>query len=114
MGLLVRLAEEPGLRAYIEAMFAAKKINISEGRAVLHVALRAPSGTTIMHGGRDVIPDVHAVLLRMRDFATRLDDGVCLARPASAFATSSSLVSAGRTSVPSSHTKRCAITASGG
>jgi glucose-6-phosphate isomerase len=75
LGLLLRLAEESGLRAHIDAMFGGEKINVSEGRAVLHVALRAPSGTVIMHDGRNVVPDVQAVLLRMSDFATRVREG---------------------------------------
>jgi glucose-6-phosphate isomerase len=78
MDLLVQLAEQSGLRARIDAMFAGEKINVSEGRAVLHVALRAPSGTAIMHDGRNVVPDVHAVLQRMGDFATRVREGVWL------------------------------------
>jgi len=76
--LLLQLAEQSGLRGHIDAMFSGEKINISEGRAVLHVALRAPSGTVMMHDGRDVVPDVHAVLSRMRDFATRVREGAWL------------------------------------
>jgi glucose-6-phosphate isomerase len=75
IGLLVRLAEESGLRAHIDAMFGGEKINVSEDRAVLHVALRAPQGAAIMHDGRDVVPDVHAVLDRMTDFAMRVRGG---------------------------------------
>src|SRR5262245_17045800 len=58
--LLSRLAEECGLRARIDAMFRGDKINVTEHRAVLHVALRAPRGTSIVVDGRDVVPDVHA------------------------------------------------------
>ena len=73
--LLLQLARESGLRDRIDAMFRGDKINVSENRAVLHVALRAPRGATIMHDGRNVIPDVHAVLDRMADFANRLRSG---------------------------------------
>jgi glucose-6-phosphate isomerase len=73
--LLIRLAQESGLRERIEAMFRGDRINVSENRAVLHVALRAPRGASIMHDGRNVVPEVHAVLDRMADFAQRLRGG---------------------------------------
>jgi len=73
--LLVRLAEESALRARIEAMFHGEHINVSERRAVLHVALRAPRGATILVDGANVVPRVHAVLERMGDFAARVRDG---------------------------------------
>src|SRR5207245_1449427 len=73
--LLLRLAEEVGLRERIDAMFRGDKINVTEHRAVLHVALRAPRGQTIVVDGEDVVPQVHAVLDRMADFANRLRDG---------------------------------------
>src|SRR5436190_1394814 len=73
--LLVRLAEEAGLRERIDAMFRGEKINVTENRAVLHVALRAPRGQSILVDGKDVVPEVHAVLDRMADFATRVRDG---------------------------------------
>jgi glucose-6-phosphate isomerase len=73
--LLVRLAEECGLRARIDAMFRGDKINVTEGRAVLHVALRAPKGTSIVADGKDVVPEVHAVLDKMADFAERVRSG---------------------------------------
>ncbi len=73
--LLLRLAEECGLRARIEAMFRGEKINVTEGRAVLHVALRAPRGTQILVDGVNVVPEVHAVLDRMAGFATRVRGG---------------------------------------
>jgi glucose-6-phosphate isomerase len=73
--LLLQLAREAGLRDRIDAMFRGDKINVSEDRAVLHVALRAPRGATIMHDGRNVAPEVHAVLDRMADFANRLRSG---------------------------------------
>src|SRR5690348_5322717 len=60
--LLLELAEESGLRTRIEAMFQGEKINSTEKRAVLHVALRAPLGTSIVVEGKDVVPDVHEVL----------------------------------------------------
>ena len=74
--LLLRLAEESGLRDHIEAMFRGDSINVSEKRAVLHVALRAPRGASIIHDGRNVVPEVHAVLDKMTDFADRLRSGV--------------------------------------
>ena len=73
--LLLALADEAGLRAAIDAMFSGAKINVTEGRAVLHVALRAPSDATIVVDGANVVPEVHAVLDRMADFATRVRDG---------------------------------------
>ena len=75
LGLLVRLAEDRGLSARIEAMFRGDKINVSEKRAVLHVALRAPRGASILLDGHNVVPDVHAVLDRMGDFARRVRGG---------------------------------------
>ena len=74
--LLRALAEAAGLRARIDAMFSGEKINVTEQRAVLHVALRAPRGTRILVDGRDVVPGVHAVLDRMADFSTRVRSGV--------------------------------------
>ena len=73
--LLLQLAQESGLRERIDAMFRGDKINVSENRAVLHVALRAPRGATILHDGHNVVPDVHAVLDKMADFADRLRSG---------------------------------------
>jgi glucose-6-phosphate isomerase len=73
--LLLELAHESGLKDRIEAMFRGDKINVSENRAVLHVALRAPRGASIIHDGRNVVPDVHAVLDRMADFAERVRSG---------------------------------------
>src|SRR5690348_17825244 len=63
--LLVALAEECGLRERIDAMFRGEKINLTEGRAVLHVALRAPRGQSTVVDGADVVPEVHAVLDKM-------------------------------------------------
>jgi glucose-6-phosphate isomerase len=73
--LLFKLAEESGLRARIEAMFRGEKINITENRAVLHVALRAPRGASIVLDGENVVPQVHAVLDKMADFSTRVRSG---------------------------------------
>jgi glucose-6-phosphate isomerase len=70
--LLLELAGQRGLRERIDAMFAGEKINTTEGRAVLHVALRAPRDETIEVDGHDVVPDVHAVLDRMAAFSDRL------------------------------------------
>jgi glucose-6-phosphate isomerase len=75
LALLLQLAEESGLRARIDAMFRGDKINVSEKRAVLHVALRAPRGARIVVDGEDVVAQVHAVLDRMSDFAERVRDG---------------------------------------
>ena len=75
MALLVQLAEQSGLRERIAAMFRGEHINVSEKRAVLHAALRAPKGTSIFVDGTNVVPQVHAVLDRMSDFANRLRNG---------------------------------------
>ncbi len=73
--LLIQLAEESGVRERIDAMFRGEKINVTEDRAVLHVALRAPKGTSIIVDGEDVVPQVHAVLDKMTDFCTRVRSG---------------------------------------
>ena len=73
--LLVQLAEESGLRARIDAMFRGEKINITENRAVLHVALRAPREASIVVDGENVVPEVHAVLDKMAAFADRVRSG---------------------------------------
>ena len=75
LGLLLRLVEASGLRARIDAMFAGEKLNVSENRSVLHVALRAPRDEKIEVDGRDVVPEVHAVLDRMADFCERIRSG---------------------------------------
>jgi len=75
LSLLVRLAEACGLRARIDAMFQGQKINVSENRAVLHVALRAPRDASLLVDGQNVVTDVHAVLDRMADFANRVRTG---------------------------------------
>jgi glucose-6-phosphate isomerase len=73
--LLLQLAEESGLRSRIDAMFRGDKINVTEKRAVLHVALRAPKGQSIIVDGEDVVPQVHAVLAKMADFSNRVRSG---------------------------------------
>src|SRR5262245_21408641 len=73
--LLCRLAQECGLGERIEAMFRGDKINVTENRAVLHVALRAPRGASILVDGRDVLPEVHAVLDAMTEFSNRVRSG---------------------------------------
>jgi glucose-6-phosphate isomerase len=73
--LLVQLAKESGLRAKTEAMFTGEKINITENRAVLHVALRAPKSEKILVDGEDVVPGVHEVLDKMAGFADRIRSG---------------------------------------
>src|SRR5689334_5576149 len=73
--LLLALAEQSGLRARIDAMFRGDKINVTENRAVLHVALRAPRSARILVDGHDVVPDVHKVLDAMADCAARIRSG---------------------------------------
>jgi glucose-6-phosphate isomerase len=73
--MLCRLAEESGLRDRIDGMFRGDKINVTENRAVLHVALRAPRGASIMVDGTNVVPEVHAVLDKIADFANRVRSG---------------------------------------
>jgi len=75
LGLLLQLAEASGLRARIDAMFRGERINMTEGRAVLHVALRAPRGTSIVVDGENVVDQVHAVLDQVTDFANRVRSG---------------------------------------
>src|SRR5580700_748474 len=70
--LLIQLAQESRLQDRIDAMFRGERINVSENRAALHVALRAPRDAVIMHDGRNVVPEVHTVLDRMADFADRI------------------------------------------
>jgi glucose-6-phosphate isomerase len=75
LALLLALAADCGLRARIDAMFRGDKINVSEDRAVLHIALRAPAGSTITLDGENVVPKVQAVLGRMEEFARRIRSG---------------------------------------
>ena len=73
--LLLQLAGESGLRGKMDAMFSGEKINVTENRAVLHVALRAPKGETILVDGKNVVPEVHAVLDKMAEFSNRVRSG---------------------------------------
>ncbi len=75
LALLLQLARESGLEERIAAMFRGDKINVSENRSVLHVALRAPRDAVMMHEGKNVVPVVHAVLDKMTDFSSRLRKG---------------------------------------
>jgi glucose-6-phosphate isomerase len=75
LNLLVQLAKESDLSGRIAAMFSGEKINLTENRAVLHVALRAPKGATIVVDGKNVVPEVHAVLDKMADFSGRIRSG---------------------------------------
>jgi glucose-6-phosphate isomerase len=75
MRLLLELAQSSGLRERIDAMFRGDKINVTEDRAVLHVALRAPKGRSIYVDGQDVVPEVHAVLDKMTAFSNRVRSG---------------------------------------
>jgi glucose-6-phosphate isomerase len=75
IGLLLQLAQESGLRERIDAMFRGEKINVTEKRAVLHVALRAPRSASILVDGKNVVPEVHAVLDKMAAFANRIRAG---------------------------------------
>jgi len=75
LGLLFKLAEESGLSAKREAMFSGEKINVTENRAVLHTALRAPKGSTILADGHNVVPEVHKVLDKMAVFANKIRSG---------------------------------------
>ena len=73
--MLLQLAKESGLRERIDAMFSGEKINTTENRAVLHVALRAPKGETILVDGKNVVPEVHAVLDQITEFSNRVRSG---------------------------------------
>ena len=95
--LLLALAEDCKLQERIAAMFRGERINTTEDRAVLHVALRAPRGQQIVLDGVDVVPGVHAVLDRMAAFADQVRDGTCAAIPADVFATWSTSASAAPT-----------------
>ena len=75
LDLLVALAERAGLRSRIDAMFAGERINVTEDRPALHVALRAPEDASILVGGCNVVPEVHAVLRKMGEFARRVRSG---------------------------------------
>ena len=75
LALLLQLAEESGLRGRIDAMFRGERINVTEDRAVLHVALRAPRDASILVDGQNIVPQVHAVLDKMEDFCSRVRSG---------------------------------------
>src|SRR5882757_9182813 len=75
LGLLMKLAEEAGLRGRLDAMFRGDRINVTEDRAVLHVALRSPKGAKIMVDGKDVMPEIHSVLDKMAGFADKVRSG---------------------------------------
>ena len=75
LGLLLQLAEQSGLERHRDAMFAGERINVSENRSVLHVALRMPKGASLVVDGTDVVVEVHEVLDRMAGFATRIRSG---------------------------------------
>src|SRR5499427_4789464 len=75
LSLLVELAEQSGLRERIDAMFRGEKINVTENRAVLHVALRAPRGASIVVDGKNIVPEVHDVLDKMAAFSNRIRSG---------------------------------------
>ena len=75
LGLLLELARQSGLKSRIDAMFSGEKINITENRSVLHVALRAPESEKILSDGVDVVPEVHAVLDKMSEFSDRVRGG---------------------------------------
>jgi glucose-6-phosphate isomerase len=76
--LLLDLADQSGIRERIDAMFRGDKINVTENRAVLHVALRAPRDAVIYVDGKNVVPEVHAVLDKMADFVNRVQSGAWL------------------------------------
>jgi glucose-6-phosphate isomerase len=73
--LLLKLAEESDLRSHMDAMFRGDKVNVTENRPVLHVALRAPKDASILVDGNNVVPEVHAVLDKMADFSSRIRSG---------------------------------------
>src|SRR5207247_9637701 len=73
--LLLQLAEESGLRGRIDAMFRGEKLNVTENRAVLHVALRSPRGASVVVDGKNVVPQVHAILDKIADFSHRVRSG---------------------------------------
>ncbi len=78
LSLLLKLADSADLRERIDAMFSGEKINVTEKRAVLHVALRAPKGSSILVDGQNVVPEVHAVLEKMANFSNRVRSGAWL------------------------------------
>jgi len=91
--LLLQLAGESGLRGKMDAIFSGAKINVTENRAVLHVALRAPKGATIVVDGKNVVPEVHAVLDKMTEFSNRVRSGKWKGHTGNTSGTSSTLAS---------------------
>jgi Phosphoglucose isomerase len=75
LNILIQLAEESGLRARIDAMFHGERINVTENRSVLHVALRAPKGESIVVDGENIVPKVHTLLGKMNDICNRVRSG---------------------------------------
>ncbi|MBE0667788.1 MAG: glucose-6-phosphate isomerase, partial [Bacteroidales bacterium] len=75
LDLLLSLAKERGIEEKRNAMFSGEKINVTQNRSVLHIALRAPKGSTVMADGHNVVPDVHAVLDKMADFSGKIRSG---------------------------------------
>ena len=110
--LLIDLAKQSGLAERTAAMFAGERINVSEDRSVLHVALRMPKSASLLVDGVDVVQEVHAVLDRMAAFCERVRSGEWTGPHRQADrATSSTSASAARTSARSWPTRRCATTA---
>ena len=109
--LLFQLARQAGLGGGIVAMFGGKRINVTENRSVLHVALRAPRGAVIMADGKDVVPEVHAVLDKMAHSPSASETATGRAIPECRSGTSSMLESEAPTSAPSWPMRRSGITA---
>jgi glucose-6-phosphate isomerase len=112
--LLTKLARQAGLRAKIDAMFRGEKINATEGRAVLHVALRAPRNATLTVDGKNVVPEVHAVLDKMAGFSNRIRSGAWTGHTGRPSRMSSTSALADLTWDPSWRTRRSGITAIAG
>ena len=113
MSLLLELAQQAGLERHRDAMFAGERINVSENRSVLHVALRMPRGISLVVDGVDVVAEVHKVLDRMADFANQIRSGEWKGHTGNRSATSSISGSAVPISAPVWRTKHCATTPGG-
>jgi glucose-6-phosphate isomerase len=111
--LLLQLAHERGVTQRRDAMFRGDMINVTERRAVLHVALRAPKDAPIMVDGQDVVPDVHAVLDQMADFAGRVRCGAWLGHTGKHIRNVINIASAVRISGPRWRIARCVRSATG-
>lgn len=107
LALLRELAAATGVAELRDAMFRGEKINITEDRAVLHTALRAPESAVVKVDGEDVVPEVHSVLRKMAAFSDRVRSGSGRATPASASRTSSTSASAAPTSARRWRTRPC-------